>query len=184
MTKAATPSAHERIFMFDARILSDTELFTLLLGPTSGSESTSKAAAALLETAALAEIAWATPDELMQVRGIGPARAAAIAAAFELGRRGAWSPPFRGDRVLDPERVYELLRHSAHAEREQFHLVCIDSRGCLIKHVLISEGSLTQCPVSPRDVIRQAIKANAHGVVFVHNHPSSATPLPVPMTSR
>jgi DNA repair protein RadC len=74
--------------------------------------------------------------------------------------------------VLDPARVYELLRHVAHEEQEQFHLVCLDTRGRLIKSILIAEGSLTQCPVSPREVFRHALRLNAHGAVFVHNHPS------------
>jgi DNA repair protein RadC len=154
------------------RSLSDTELFTILLSPTAGTNSTRVAAERLVESLALSEIAWASPDELKQQPGIGPARAAAIAAAFELGRRGAWAPPKRGERVLDPRRVYELLRHVAHAEREEFHIVLLDVRGRLIKAVKIAEGSLTQCPVSPRDALREAVRIGAHGVVFVHNHPS------------
>ena len=160
------------------RALSDSELFTILLAPTAGMNSTRAAAERLLETLPLAQIAWATPDELRQHAGIGPARAAAIAAAFELGRRGAWAPPKRGERVLDPRRVFELMRHLAHAEREEFHTVLLDVRGRLIKTVRISEGSLTQCPVSPRDALREPIRIGAHGVVFVHNHPSSGDPSP------
>ena len=36
----------------------------------------------------------------------------------------------------------------------------------------MAEGSLTQCPVSPRDALRPPVREGAHGVVFVHNHPS------------
>jgi DNA repair protein RadC len=160
------------------RALSDAELFTILLSPTAGMNSTRLAAERLVEALALSEIAWASPDELKQQPGIGPARAAAIAAAFELGRRGAWAPPKRGERVLDPRRVYELLRHVAHAEREEFHTVLLDVRGRLMKTVKIAEGSLTQCPVSPRDALREPVRIGAHGVVFVHNHPSSGDPSP------
>ena len=42
----------------------------------------------------------------------------------------------------------------------------------------IAEGSLTQCPVSPRDALREPVPVGAHGVVFVHNHPSSGDPSP------
>ena len=105
-------------------------------------------------------------------RGVGPARAAALAAAFELGRRGAWAPPRRGERVLEPSRVAELMRHAAHAERECFHVVMLDVRGRLLRAERVAEGSLTQCPVSPRDALRPAVRDGAHGVIFVHNHPS------------
>jgi DNA repair protein RadC len=151
------------------------ELLTVLLGPTAGSSSTRDAAQRLLDTAPLAEIAWASPDALMQHEGIGPARAAAIAAAFELGRRGAWSPPKRGDRLLlEPARVHELLRHAGHAESECFFAVLLDARGRLIKTITVSKGSLHACPVEPRDVMREAIRANAYGVVLAHCHPSGS----------
>ncbi len=178
MTRRTASACLERMERLGVRALSDAELFTILLSPTAGMNSTRLAAERLVEALALSEIAWASPDELKQQPGIGPARAAAIAAAFELGRRGAWAPPKRGERVLDPRRVYELLRHVAHAEREEFHTVLLDVRGRLIKTVRIAEGSLTQCPVSPRDALREPVRIGAHGVVFVHNHPSSGDPSP------
>jgi len=159
-------------------VLTDAELLTILLGPTAGMNSTRDAAQRLLDTLPLSAIAWAAADELQQQPGIGPSRAAAIAAAFELGRRGAWAPPKRGERVLDPARVYELMRPLAHAEREEFHVVLLDVRGRLIKTARIAEGSLTQCPVSPRDALREPVRLGAHGVIFVHNHPSSGDPSP------
>jgi DNA repair protein RadC len=125
-TRYFPPTAHERLHEHGPRVLSDMDLLTVLLGPTAGSSSTRDAAQRLLDTAPLAEIAWASPDALMQHEGIGPARAAAIAAAFELGRRGAWSPPKRGDRLLEPARIHELLRHAGHAESECFFAVLLD----------------------------------------------------------
>jgi DNA repair protein RadC len=169
---SGTPTAHERLEQLGPRALSDAELVAVLLGPTAGANNVRDAALRLLDARPLAELAWATPEDLQQVDGIGRARAAAIVAAFELGRRGAWSPPRRGERLGDPARVYELLRDVAHAEREQFHVVLLDVRCRLIKTVKVSEGSLTQCPVAPRDVLREPLRAGAHGVIFVHNHPS------------
>lgn len=173
MKRPPTASAcHERLEQLGVRVLSDSELLTILLSPTAGMNSTRDAAQKLLDALPISEIAWAPPEQLQQQPGIGPARAAAIAAAFELGRRGAWSPPKRGERVLDPARVYELMRPLAHAEREEFHTVLLDVRGRLIKSAKVAEGSLTQCPVSPRDALREPVRIGAHGVVFVHNHPS------------
>jgi DNA repair protein RadC len=170
--RAAIGSCHERLEQHGVRVLSDAELLTILLSPTAGMNSTRDAAQRLLDALPMSEIAWAPAEQLQQQPGIGPARAAAIAAAFELGRRGAWAPPKRGERVLDPARVYELMRPLAHAEREEFHTVLLDVRGRLIKTVKVAEGSLTQCPVSPRDALREPVRIGAHGVVFVHNHPS------------
>jgi DNA repair protein RadC len=178
VSKRSAAACHERMEQLGVRVLSDAELLTILLGPTAGTNSTRDAAQRLLDALPLSQIAWAPPEELQQQPGIGPARAAAIAAAFELGRRGGWSPPKRGERILDPARVFELMRPLAHAEREEFHTVLLDVRGRLIKTVKIAEGSLTQCPVSPRDTLREPVRIGAHGVVFVHNHPSSGDPSP------
>jgi DNA repair protein RadC len=173
-TRYTPPTAQERLHEHGPRVLSDVELLTILLGPTAGSNSTREAAQRLLDAAPLAELAWASPDALTQHDGVGPARAAAIVAAFELGRRGAWSPPRRGDRLLEPARVHELLRHAGYAETEHFLAVLLDVRGRLIKTVQVSQGSLNSCPVDPRDVMREAIRANAAGLVLAHCHPSGS----------
>lgn len=179
MSAIPVTTAHERLEMLGVQVLNDVELLTVLLGPSNGANSTAKAAAALLEEAPLAEIAWATPDQLATIPGIGPTRAAAITAAFELGRRAGWSPPRRGERVLDPARVHELLRHLAHSPHEEFWVILLDVRGRLIKPCRVAVGSLSQCPVSPRDVLREVVKANAHGCIFAHCHPSG-DPTPSP----
>jgi DNA repair protein RadC len=177
----------ERLLSAGARALSDADLLALLIGTGTGRLSARAAALLLLEAVPLGELAWAPPDAIAAWPGVGPARAAAIAAAFELGRRGGWSPPRRGERCLDPRRVHELMRHAAHAEREAFHVVLLDVRGRLIRAVQVAEGSLSQCPVSPRDALRPAVREGAHGIVFCHNHPSgdpSPSPDDVDLTER
>jgi DNA repair protein RadC len=128
------------------------------------------------------ELAWLSVAEL-RAEGLGESRAVVLAAAFELGRRGAWAPPKRGERCLDPGRVAELMRPLAHAQVEEFHVILLDVRGRLLRAVRAAQGSLSQCPVSPRDVLRIAIREGAHGIIFVHNHPSGdATPSPDDLT--
>jgi len=168
-----------RLLASGPRTLSDAELLSLVLGAGAGGPAAFEAARSLMEAAPLEELAWAPPDALAVAPGVGLARASALAAAFELGRRAAWTPPKRGERCLDPGRVHELLRHAAFAEREAFHVVLLDVRGRLLRTVQVAEGSLTQCPVSPRDALRPAVREGAHGVVFAHNHPSG-DPAPSP----
>ena len=162
----------ERLLAVGARALSDADLVALVLGTGSDGRSARATALCLVERLPVPDLAWQTADILARTPGIGLARASALVAAFELGRRGAWSPPRRGERCLDPGRVHELVRHAAHAEREGFHVVLLDVRGRLLRVEQVAEGSLTQCPVSPRDALRPAVREGAHGVVFVHNHPS------------
>jgi DNA repair protein RadC len=168
-----------RLLASGARALTEAELLTLVLGGGGAGATAADAARALVEVAPLAELAWAPPDAIAGAPGVGLARASVLAAAFELGRRAAWAPPRRGERCLDPGRVHELMRHAAFGEREAFHVVLLDVRGRLLRAVQVAEGSLTQCPVSPRDALRPAVREGAHGVVFVHNHPSG-DPAPSP----
>jgi DNA repair protein RadC len=153
----------ERLLMEGPRALSDADLLSMLGAGDAASRP-------------VGELAWLTVAELRRI-GVGEARAAAIVAAFELGRRGAWAPPRRGERCLDPGRVYELMRPLAHAQVEEFHVVLLDVRGRLMRTERVAQGSVSQCPVSPRDTLRAAVREGAHGLVFVHNHPSGdATP--------
>jgi DNA repair protein RadC len=161
----AKNQVRERLLMDGPRALSDADLLSMLGAAGAASRS-------------VAELAWLSVAELQRL-GIGEACAANLAAAFELGRRGAWAPPKRGERCLDPGRVYELMRSLAHASVEEFHVVLLDVRGRLIKTERVAQGSVSQCPVSPRDTLRVAVREGAHGVVFVHNHPSGdASPSP------
>lgn len=150
----------ERLLMDGPRALSDAELLSMLGAGGAASWPVN-------------ELAWLSVAELRRL-GIGEARAAALVAAFELGRRGAWAPPKRGERCLDPSRVYELMRSLAHAAVEEFHVVLLDVRGRLIRTERVAQGSVSQCPVSPRDALRVAVREGAHGVVFVHSHPSGS----------
>jgi DNA repair protein RadC len=161
----AKNEVRERLLMDGPGALSDADLLTVC-----GAEA--------VASIGVGQLAWVSVAELRRL-GLGEARAVALAAAFELGRRGAWAPPQRGQRCLDPRSVYELMRPVAHAPVEEFHVVMLDVRGRLLRTERIAQGSLTQCPVNPRDVFRTAVREAAHGVVFVHNHPSG-DPAPSP----
>jgi DNA repair protein RadC len=150
----------ERLLVDGPRALSDRDLLSML-----GAET--------VADRPVSELAWLGVREL-QLLGLGQLRATLVAAAFELGRRGAWAPPKRGERISDPGRVFELMRPVAHAPVEEFHIVLLDVRGRLLRTERVAQGSVSQCPVSPRDVFRVAVREAAHGVVFVHNHPSGS----------
>ncbi|MBI5068696.1 MAG: DNA repair protein RadC [Deltaproteobacteria bacterium] len=154
----------ERMLLDGPRALSDGDLLSMLGADTAADRP-------------LSELAWLNVGEL-RLLGLGQVRAALVAAAFELGRRGAWSPPKRGERCLDPSRVFELMRPLAHAPVEEFHVVLLDVRGRILRTERVAQGSVSQCPVAPRDVFRPPVREGAHGVVFVHNHPSGGSPEP------
>lgn len=158
--------AKERVETEPVRLVSDDDLVRTILGIESA-------------TAPLSVLASASATEIAGLLAVSQARAARLASAFELGRRGAWVRPARGDCCLDPGRVFELMRDVAHQDAEEFHVILLDVRGRLLGRRLISRGSLSQCPVSPRDALRPAVRDAAHSLIFIHNHPSG-DPAPSP----
>jgi DNA repair protein RadC len=118
-------------------------------------------------------LARASVDELKQVPGIGPDKAATLAAAFALAKR--MEQERRADSpVLDnPATVVSFLRETNRLKNvESFQVLLLNTRKRLIRVEEISDGTLDTILVHPREVFRAAIVANAAGIVLVHNHPS------------
>lgn len=111
-------------------------------------------------------------SELCRIRGIGPARAAAVLAAVELGRR-ALSGTAPGARLGSSTEVHKAFwPWMAHEKIEVFSCAMVDARLRLIRKEVISRGTLTASIVHPREAFRPAVRNAASGVIFAHNHPS------------
>ena len=117
---------------------------------------------------------------LAQVPGVGRARATAIVAALELGRRLATEGRDMGVPLRAPSDVV-----AAYAPRledlavEEFHVAVLDVHHRLERDILVTRGLLNTSLVHPREVFRAAVAERAAGVVLVHNHPSG-DPTPSP----
>ena len=107
----------------------------------------------------------------LQVSGIGLARAAALVAAFELGRR-ACRPGPSGAAINGPEDVLAQVRDLSGARREHFVVLLLNARHEVQRREVVSIGSLNASIVHPREVFLPAILQSAASVVLVHNHPS------------
>ncbi len=110
--------------------------------------------------------------ELCQIKGIGPARAAALLAALELGRR-TLSGRTPGARLGSSSEVHQTFWPWLAQEKiEVFSCALVDARLRLIRKEVISKGTLTASIVHPREAFRPAVRNAASGVIFAHNHPS------------
>lgn len=128
---------------------------------------------------ALQWLASARAEELCQIPGIGPARAAQIVAAVELGRRLAAARPVR-PRVRCPEDVGRLLMAGMKdLDREHLYVVLLNTKHYVLGVDLISIGTLNGSMVHPREVFRAAVRRGAAALILVHNHPSG-DPTPSP----
>jgi DNA repair protein RadC len=160
----------ERLAALGPEALSDAELLALLLRTGArGVDATRVAAALLARHEGLPGLARAGARELSETPGVGPAKAAAVRAALELGRRLAARRLEAGSEIRSPADVFQhfhpLLRH---LPQERFLAVLLDGR----RHEMVSQGTLTASLVHPREVFRPALRECAAALVLVHNHPS------------
>ena len=165
----------ERLQKFGAEALSAQEILALILGRGIAGESVMVTAQRLLsQFGSLKGIAGASLEELAKVRGIGPAKAAQIKAAFELtSRLEGYQESGKRETVKTPEDVIALVRSRLKGKKKEYFLaLLLDTRNQLIRVAEISIGSLDSSIVHPREVFKEAVSASAASVLFAHNHPS------------
>jgi DNA repair protein RadC len=164
----------ERLLEAGPAALSDGELLGLLFGIGSREKTAVELAGEVIsEAGGLHGLYHVNAHELMEVNGIGEAKACILLAAVELGRRiGQVRNPERPV-ISSPADVDRLLRgRIANLDRENFVAVLLNAKNEVIGAPLISVGTLSASLVHPREVFKPAIRASAASVVLVHNHPS------------
>jgi DNA repair protein RadC len=165
----------ERLARQGAAALSDAELLAIFLRVGLPGKSAVDLARELLDSfdGDLASLAHASVSELARLRGIGPAKAAQLAAALELARRALAVPLKARDALASPEAVRDWLRLSlGQTPHEVFMALWLDAQNRLIASEELFRGTLTQTSVYPREVVKRALEHNAGAVILAHNHPS------------
>jgi DNA repair protein RadC len=165
----------ERLLKLGSEALSAQEILALILGRGTKGESVMVISQKLVSRFGdLKAIANASVEELTQIKGIGPAKAAQIKAALELSRRLEADASEKPKPVLkSPGDVAAEVRSKLKGKKkEHFLVLCLDTRNRLIDSRLISIGSLDTSIVHPREVFKEAVSSCAASVIFAHNHPS------------
>ena len=65
-----------------------------------------------------------------------------------------------------------LLMELSQKESEEFHALFLDNQHRLIKAKKLFKGTIDQCNIYPREVVKAALELNAAAIIFAHNHPS------------
>ena len=164
----------ERLLLLGERHLSTRELLAILLRTGTARESALTLADRLLAYAgSLRRLAAMSPEDLLQVPGIGPAKAAQIKAALELARRLALEPRHERLAVRHPRDVAGLLMADLRdLDREVFKVIMLDAKHRVLAIETLSVGDLTGTLVHPRELFKDAMRRSSAAVILVHNHPS------------
>ena len=170
----AAERPRERLQSAGAGALSNAELLAILLRTGGARESALAQASRLLARfEGLPGLARATFGELCREKGLGEAKAAQVKAALELGLRLASAAPDQRPVVRTPEDIANLLLgEMSLLEQEHVRVLSLDVRNRLIHTHEAYHGSVHTTMVRMAEVLREPLRANAAGLVLVHNHPS------------
>ncbi len=177
----AAERPRERLALRGPGGLSAAELIAVVLGTGgAGRSATAVAEEALARHASVGALARASDAELAAIPGVGLAKAARLAAAFELGRRsvadwpaGRWT--IRSPRDVADRLLVEMGRH----EREELRVLSLNAKNVVLRVSTAYVGNVSASLVRVGELFRDAVRLDASGVILVHNHPSG-DPTPSP----
>jgi DNA repair protein RadC len=165
----------ERLLARGAEALTERELLALILrNGAQGVSALDLAAELLADYGALSALAAARPEELAARRGVGPAKAAALVAAFQLGRRAdGGEEPVVLRSPADAARI--ARRELSGARRERVLVLVCDAANRLRRTVTVSEGSVDRSLVPVREILNAVLRHDGRAFALVHNHPSGSS---------
>lgn len=174
----------ERLLRLGPGSLSDAELLAIFINTGVKGENAIQVAQRLLgDVGSLRELSRQEPESLVRNKALGPAKAAHLAAAFELGRR-AEREALKEIRLQSPAEVHQLLGAEMQSlSYESVRVILLNTRYALIRTDEVFKGALNESVCHPREILRKAIVHNAHAFILVHNHPSG-DPSPSDSDSR
>ncbi|MFM2312774.1 MAG: repair protein RadC [Cyanobacteriota bacterium] len=173
----------ERLMTLGAKNLSEAELIAILIstGQTKGNLSAIGLAQHILQElgkyrrSPLDVLRDVNPRELMKIPGIGPAKAATIIAAVELGKRTFIFKPNEGVEVDSPASAAAILSNDLMWQhQERFAVLMLDVKNHLLATKIITIGTATETLVHPREIFREAVRQGAIKLIIAHNHPSGS----------
>jgi DNA repair protein RadC len=166
----------EKLLTKGAQALSNAELLAILLRTGTKEDSVLRVAERLLkkyEEIGVAALSGLTPQDISQIKGIGPVKAVTVAAAVELGKRLNGLASAERAIIRSPQDAANLLMARLRYEaREHFVVLVLSTKNHVLATPTISIGSLNASIVHPRELFRQVIHYSAASVILVHNHPS------------
>jgi DNA repair protein RadC len=180
----STERPRERLLAHGVKQLKNAELIAILLGTGQGP---GKLSAIGLGEYILSQLGKhqrdplerlrdVCPQELMDIPGVGPAKATAILAAIELGQRACiLRPPDRA--IIDTPQmaVNALSNELANSAQERFAILLLDVKNRLLGTQLITIGTATETLAPPREIFREILRQGATKTIVAHNHPSGNT---------
>ncbi len=169
---------YEKFQQFGVENLTDSELLAIIIRCGNRDEDAESLAARILDMASsgrqgLLGLHKISMEQLLKCKGIGKVKAIQIKCVMEFCNRVARTKACATLNFDRPDTVASYFMESLrHRDRECVVLLCMDSKGHLLKEVELSKGTVKASLLSPREVFVEAVKAEAVYIMLLHNHPS------------
>lgn len=172
---APSDRPREKLSVSGDGALTDAELLQVILGSGSKSVDVTTLASKVLKVVNERNGSLCF-DNLIEVSGIGQAKATMICAAMEFSRRRIRPEAEKIESAVD---VFPLVRHYASQKQEHFISITLNGAHEVIKTRVVTVGLVNSTQVHPREVFADAITDRATAIIVAHNHPSGKlTPSP------
>lgn len=154
--------------------LSNRELIALLIRTGSKRYSALEVADIVLnQVSGLGELSVLSIQEFMSIEGIKEAKAIALQAAFELGKRIAYDHVKPGVSIEQPQDFIRWLNVQIGFEKQEHFLVAfLNQKNQIITYRILFKGTLTCASVHPREIFQEAMRIGCARIICSHNHPS------------
>lgn len=163
----------ERLIRSGVEHLSNEELLSILFTSGTGSSSVKELAFSLLKNiGGISELQNVTYEQLIQMKGIGPAKACTLLSSLELGKR-ATQKELVNLKFQNAQMIFEYYKKKLEFKKqEHFYCIYLDAQKKIIKEKLLFIGTLNQSLVHPREIFKEAYLLSASSIICLHNHPS------------
>jgi DNA repair protein RadC len=165
----------EKLVAKGKTVLSDAELLAIILGTGSGEKSAVDLARELLQlvNGDLHTFGRLQLHDLKKIKGVGEAKAVAVLAALELGRRRQHNPMEKRMRISSSMQLYEILKpYFADLNHEEFYVMLLNRNNNVIGARRVSVGGMSGAYVDSKIIYKIAIEMQASAIILAHNHPS------------
>ena len=165
----------EKMARHGAEVLSNAELLAIIINNGSKEKSAVELAKDILKLGAdnLDELGKLSLKDFQKIKGIGNAKAIAISAALELGRRRSGGNLLQRTKVTSSKEIAVYLRSILKDNNNEVFAVLFLNQANKIKNFkIMSKGGITGTVADPRIILKQALDEGATSLVLSHNHPS------------
>ena len=174
-TWAVEERPREKVLSNGVQYLSDAELLAILLGSGTKHMTAVELARLILKEAGnnLQLLGRMGIEELVRIKGVGPAKAITILGALELGRRRSGMQHPEKIPVKSSETVYRLFHPlMGDLEHEEFWLLMLNRANRVLGKFKVSQGGLSGTVIDTRIILKKALDNLASSIIVCHNHPS------------